>query len=460
MWPTMWVWVAAMSAPRSSKGGAAVSAAKVKDIVEADHYALLNVSSGAEATEIRAAYRRATLSAHPDKGGSSEAFHSITSAFNVLSCPGSRCLYDQERSEQVRDAQVSKNRKQKRILSSDSRGLEGVVPACPNARLAASSRLDAALHRLRALLQCMDKPFRTTSMSGVPLRVQRSLMDFMKKSPEEVTEVENCAEEASRRVGSCCTRLNTCGKKSNAQLDIEHLRIYTRWGKLEAAVEHQLLLEKVRDGIIVASKLDQAFWSKPQEVSKIFDDVLAQHATSMDEIGLSVYAEMRAPELVGSSHRITSPVLPLAEAISLRARLMHARATSWELFRTEWMGLLQSGKHGRSFDDAEARVEQARRSFLEQRLSHAVDAVERVLDLKDRLENKANCRIASMEKRRTQKELLESSKELGSKKSRRSLSHCGRQNGPATIWPYLSVQRLRAHEQAGEVSKKMAPKAK
>lgn len=457
MWlPTMWVWVAAMSAPRSSKGGAA----KVKDTAEADLYALLDVSPSAEATEIRAAYRRATLSAHPDKGGSSEAFHSIKSAFNVLSCPGSRCLYDQEHSEQLRDAQVSKSRKQKRILSSDSRSLEGVVPAFPNARLAASSRLDAVLHRLRALLQCMDKPSRTTSMSSVPLRVQRSLMDFMKKTPEKVTEVENCAEEHPRRVGSGCTRLNTCGKKSNAQLDIEHLRFYTRWGKLEAAVEHQLLLEKVRHGIIVASKQDQAFWNKPREVGKIFDDVLSQHETSIGEIGLSVYAELRAPELVGSSHRITSPVLPLAEAILMRARLMHARATSWELFRTEWMALLQSGKHGRSFDDAEARVEQARRSFLEQRLSHAVDAVERVLDLQDRLEDKANCRIASMEERRTQKELLASSKALGGKKSRRSLSDCGSENGAATPWPYLSVQRLRAHDQAGEVPRTMAPKGK
>jgi len=49
-----------------------------------DHRAILGVGRDAGADEIRAAYRRAAKRAHPDMGGSSEAFQRIRTAADVL----------------------------------------------------------------------------------------------------------------------------------------------------------------------------------------------------------------------------------------------------------------------------------------------------------------------------------------------------------------------------------------
>merc|ERR1711870_36225 len=104
---------------------------------------------------------------------------------------------------------------------------------------------------------------------------------------------------------------------------------------------------------------------------------------------------------VANCHRITSPVIPLEDAVALRSRLMHARASSWELLRAEWLELLQRGKYSRSLKDAEDYLHQARTNFLEQQLPHAVGLVERALDAQDRIESKVKSR---MEKRRDAKQ--------------------------------------------------------
>jgi curved DNA-binding protein CbpA len=49
-----------------------------------DPFALLGLTRSAGADEIRAAYRRAAKTAHPDKGGSSEAFRRIQMAADLL----------------------------------------------------------------------------------------------------------------------------------------------------------------------------------------------------------------------------------------------------------------------------------------------------------------------------------------------------------------------------------------
>ena len=49
-----------------------------------DHYEILGVTRSASAEEIRAAYRRAAKKAHPDQGGSDEAFRRIQAAAEIL----------------------------------------------------------------------------------------------------------------------------------------------------------------------------------------------------------------------------------------------------------------------------------------------------------------------------------------------------------------------------------------
>ena len=47
-------------------------------------YRILGLGPAASKEEVRAAYKRQALAAHPDKGGSKEAFHAVTHAFETL----------------------------------------------------------------------------------------------------------------------------------------------------------------------------------------------------------------------------------------------------------------------------------------------------------------------------------------------------------------------------------------
>ncbi|WP_415856898.1 J domain-containing protein [Sinomonas sp. G460-2] len=58
------------------------------------HYEVLGVSVTATAQEIKAAYRRAARTHHPDHGGDPAEFHRVTLAYEVLSDPKRREAYD------------------------------------------------------------------------------------------------------------------------------------------------------------------------------------------------------------------------------------------------------------------------------------------------------------------------------------------------------------------------------
>ena len=64
----------------------------------ADYYDILGISKGASGQEIKTAYRRAALKWHPDRNKTSEAgakFKEVTKAYEVLSDPKKREMYDQ-----------------------------------------------------------------------------------------------------------------------------------------------------------------------------------------------------------------------------------------------------------------------------------------------------------------------------------------------------------------------------
>jgi len=58
------------------------------------YYARLGVRPGASGDEIKRAYRKKSLSCHPDKGGDEESFKRLGEAYSVLSDPQKRRLYD------------------------------------------------------------------------------------------------------------------------------------------------------------------------------------------------------------------------------------------------------------------------------------------------------------------------------------------------------------------------------
>ncbi|CCI48832.1 unnamed protein product [Albugo candida] len=72
-------------------GGASAS----KPVDNNKFYEILGVSKTATATEIKKSYRKLALKNHPDKGGDPELFKHMTVAYEVLSDPEKRELYDQ-----------------------------------------------------------------------------------------------------------------------------------------------------------------------------------------------------------------------------------------------------------------------------------------------------------------------------------------------------------------------------
>ena len=73
---------------------ASSSKAHSKKTASSSYYKTLGVSEKATAEEIKKAYRKAALKHHPDKGGDEETFKEVSKAYNVLSDPEQRKLYD------------------------------------------------------------------------------------------------------------------------------------------------------------------------------------------------------------------------------------------------------------------------------------------------------------------------------------------------------------------------------
>lgn len=59
------------------------------------YYQLLGISPGAEGNEIKKAYRKMAMMNHPDKGGDPEKFKEISQAYDVLSDPEKKQIYDE-----------------------------------------------------------------------------------------------------------------------------------------------------------------------------------------------------------------------------------------------------------------------------------------------------------------------------------------------------------------------------
>ena len=69
-------------------------AAQKEEVDTNKYYELLGVDKKATTEQIRKAFRKKAIKEHPDKGGDPEKFKEVTSAYEVLSNPEKRQLYD------------------------------------------------------------------------------------------------------------------------------------------------------------------------------------------------------------------------------------------------------------------------------------------------------------------------------------------------------------------------------
>ena len=74
-----------------------------KAVDNSKYYDLLGVSKSATTDEIKKAFKKKALREHPDKGGDPEIFKEVTVAYDTLTDPEKRKLYDKYGEEGVRD---------------------------------------------------------------------------------------------------------------------------------------------------------------------------------------------------------------------------------------------------------------------------------------------------------------------------------------------------------------------
>lgn len=75
--------------------GGRPSAAPRREVDTTKFYTLLGIEKGADAGEIKKAFRKQAMQHHPDKGGDPEKFKEISKAYEILSDPDKKAIYDE-----------------------------------------------------------------------------------------------------------------------------------------------------------------------------------------------------------------------------------------------------------------------------------------------------------------------------------------------------------------------------
>jgi len=365
-------------------------------------YEVLGICTDATTLEVRAAYHRAALRTHPDKGGNAEAFRLANRAFEELSCPVSRKSYDLRLPRQNSCPGTTT-----RLSATDG---SVATPPAPSRRKHTSvfprqrvhmkkkkkkkkkklplNTTVTALHRLKVILQAMDAKSRREVCTGMSPMLRNELVRFMTDSSCKVSPHGPRSYAARHKPQPNATCIRTCKRVRRtlyqAQMHIKALRIYAcPQETLESAVQHQILFSRLRNAMAAKEKADPNIWFDAKKVFQTCDEVFKEMAISEANLGLRAFVHIRAQRWLGQSIQVTSPSTTLFAALDAHARLLVARATSWELFRTEWVQLMVE-KGRLTLMGAEVVADGARQSELQHQVVKALRGAEQSLNKEQR----------------------------------------------------------------------------
>lgn len=242
-----------------------------------------------------------------------------------------------------------------------------------------------------------------TGMSQV---MRKALVRVMTDSPCKVSpHVRNthaCRAWPTRhKPQSNGTSIRTCNRARRtmyqAQMHVKALRLYARpQESLDSAIQHQIQFSHLRYAMAAEEKADPNTWFDAKKMYQMCKTLLEEMATSENDLGLRAFVHIRAQSWLGQSVQITSASTTLCGALDAHARLLVARATSWDVFRAEWIQLMLN-KRRFTLTEAEAVADRARQTALQQQVVKALRGAEQALDKEQRRARKRTTFCARMQ---------------------------------------------------------------
>lgn len=370
-------------------------------------YEVLGICTDAPPAEVRAAYRRTVLRTHPDKGGSAEDFRLATHAFEVLSCAASRKMCNSSKVNLSRQDACPATTVRSAATTTSAHSRCKQKTSFPRQRVQMKKEQQkkkkkqtkflnttvTAMHRLKVILQAMDAKSRHEVFTNMSEVMRKALERFMTDSSCRVsqhvpTAIAVRTWPARHKPQANATSIRTCNRahrtKYQAQMHVKALRLYTRpQDSLESATQHQIQLSLLRHVMAAEEKTDPDVWLDATKIYQMCKSFFKEMAMSETDLGLRAFVHIRAQSWLGQSIQITSVSTTLCAALDAHARLLKARATSWDLFRAEWIQLMLD-KGRVTLTEAEAVADGARQTELQQQVAKALRGAAQALDKEQR----------------------------------------------------------------------------
>ena len=216
-----------------------------------DFYALLDVQASATETEIRRAYRRTALKYHPDKIANPTAadidkFHFLQIAYDVLSDPDVKQLYDNAREARLRkqrEREMMGAAKRKMREDLEARERAGATEGATQGVKRSWMGDDDAEEKLQREIERIAEDGRRRRREADEKR-KKEVDDAQKKVQEEEEQARKAADRSSQRVDRTkdaavpelerAVKVRWVREGRGLELDIERLAVlFEPFGKVE-----------------------------------------------------------------------------------------------------------------------------------------------------------------------------------------------------------------------------------